>query len=131
MWGLHANVGLLPSKCPIMWGNFSLKCNCNQERNFSLWQIGCHNSGYNLDNCYGVYMNDNYQKIAYIALRNADGSYMLNVPLYIRLDDLNKNGVSDQQEELIHKVSEIMTGRYEKQIAEHIAALKQAKKDSG
>ncbi len=76
-------------------------------------------------------MNDNYQKIAYVALRNADGSYMLNVPLYIRLDDLNKNGVSDQQEELIHKVSEIMTGRYEKQIAEHIAALKQAKKDSG
>ncbi len=76
-------------------------------------------------------MNENYQKIAYVALRNADGSYMLNVPLYIRLDDLNKNGMSDQQEELIHKVSEIMTGRYEKQISEHIATLKQAKKDSG
>lgn len=75
-------------------------------------------------------MNDRYQKVAYIALRNTDGSYMLNVPLYIKIDDLNKNGVSEQQEELIHRVSEIMTGRYEKQIAEHIASLKQSKKGS-
>ncbi len=67
---------------------------------------------------------EHYQKVAYIGLRNEDGSYMLNVPLYVKVSEVNKNGVTDMQEELIHRISEIMMKRYEKQISEHIAKLK-------
>ena len=69
-------------------------------------------------------MSKIYQKVAYIGLRNPDGSYLLNVPLYVRVSEVNRNGMTDQQEELIHRISEIMMRRYEKQIREHLAGLK-------
>jgi hypothetical protein len=61
-----------------------------------------------------------YQKVAYIGLRNQDGSYLLNVPLYVKVSQVNINGMTDMQEELIHRISEIMIHRYEKQISEEI-----------
>lgn len=69
-----------------------------------------------------------YQKVAYIGLRNPDGSYLINVPLYVKVSEVNKNGITDMQEELIHKISEIMMKRYEKQIGEYIASLKKGEK---
>lgn len=69
-------------------------------------------------------MSKTFQKVAYIGLRNLDGSYLINVPLYIKVSEVNKNGLTDMQEELIHKVSEIMMKRYEKQIGEKIVSLK-------
>lgn len=68
-------------------------------------------------------MNEKYQKVAYIGLRNPDGSYLMNVPLYIKVKENNKNGEREIQEELIHRISEIMLKRYEKQIGEYIANL--------
>lgn len=65
-----------------------------------------------------------YQKVAYIGLNNPDGSMMLNVPLYVKVNDVNKNGMTDMQEELIHRISEIMIKRYEKQIGEYLANQK-------
>ncbi len=72
-------------------------------------------------------MSDMYQKVAYIGLRDTDGSYLMNVPLYVKVKELNKNGVTDMQEELIHRISEIMMKRYEKQIGEYIASRKEVK----
>jgi hypothetical protein len=68
--------------------------------------------------------NEAYQKVAYIGLRNEDGSYLLNVPLYVKVSEVNINGLTDMQEELIHKISEIMMHRYERQISEKIKKLK-------
>lgn len=73
-------------------------------------------------------MNEKYQKVAYIGLRNPDGSYLMNVPLYIKVKENNKNGETEIQEELIHGISEIMLKRYEKQIGEYIAKLKKGGK---
>ena len=70
-----------------------------------------------------------YQKVAYIGLRNPDGSFMLNVPLYVKVSEVNKNGMTDSQEEIMHRISEIMMKRYEKQISEHMANLKQGVSD--
>jgi len=67
--------------------------------------------------------NRYYQKVAYIGLRNPDGSMMLNVPLYVKVSEVNKNGVTDAQEELMHRISEIMIRRYEKQISAYMAEL--------
>lgn len=61
-------------------------------------------------------MEENYLKVAYIGLRNSDGSLMLNVPLYVKVNELNKNGMTMQQEQLIERISEVMLRRYEKQI---------------
>jgi len=73
-------------------------------------------------------MSETFQKVAYIGLRNTDGSYLTNVPLYIKVSGVNKNGLTDMQEELIHKVSAIMIKRYEKQIREKIVSLKKGER---
>ena len=63
-------------------------------------------------------MSEKYQKVAYIGLRNADKSYLVTLPLYVKLDDLNKKEINASREELIRKVTKIMLNRYEKQISE-------------
>ena len=65
-----------------------------------------------------------YQVVAYIALRNKDGSMMLNVPLYVKVSEINKNGMTDEQESIMHRISEIMIKRNEKQLSEYFANAK-------
>ena len=72
-------------------------------------------------------MAERYQKVAYIGLRNSDGSFLLNVPLYVCVDDLKGQDFSKSQEETMHKISEIMLRRYEKQLCEFLANLKNSK----
>ena len=69
-----------------------------------------------------------YQKVAYIGLRNLDGSYLTSVPLYVKVTDINKNGMTDDEEEIMHRISSIMMKHYERQIAEYIAKLKKGEK---
>ncbi len=71
-----------------------------------------------------------FQKVAYIGLRNADGSLMLNVPLYVKVSELNKNGMTDTQEKVLHRISEIMIQRYEKQLSEYFASLQRANNEN-
>lgn len=72
---------------------------------------------------------DFFQKVAYIGLRNDDGSLMINVPLYVKVSELNKNGMTDTQEKMISRITEIMIKRYEKQLSEYFASLKKSKKE--
>lgn len=65
-----------------------------------------------------------YQAVAYIALRNKDGSPMISVPLYVKVTELNKNGMTEAQESVMHRISEIMIKQYDKQIREYITNLK-------
>jgi len=67
---------------------------------------------------------EHYQVVAYIALRNKDGS-MINVPLYVKVSEVNKNGMTDAQESVMHRISEIMIKRNEKQLSEYFASLKE------
>ena len=69
-------------------------------------------------------MNEQYQKVAYIGLRRKDGSYAVNIPLYVKLDEVDKKEMDESREEIIHKVTEIMMRRYEKQLAEIMAGQK-------
>lgn len=72
---------------------------------------------------------DFFQKVAYIGLRNDDGSLMINVPLYVKVSELNKNGMTDTQEKIISRITEIMIQRYEKQLSEYFASLKKSKQE--
>ena len=65
-----------------------------------------------------------YQAVAYIALRNKDGSAMISVPLYVKIKELNKNGMTEAQESVMHRISEIMLKHYDKQISGYITSLK-------
>lgn len=65
-----------------------------------------------------------FQKVAYIGLRNKDGSMLLNVPLYVKVSELNKSGMTETQEKVMSRISEIMIKRYEKQLSEYFASLK-------
>ena len=71
---------------------------------------------------------DGFQKVAYIGLRKKDGSLMLNVPLYIKVAELNKDGMTETQEKTISRITEIMIKRYEKQLSEYFASLKENSK---
>lgn len=74
-------------------------------------------------------MSETFQKVAYIGLRNEDGSYLMNVPLYIKVSEVTKNGLTKQQECLIHKISEIMMKHYERQINEELEKRRNANED--
>ena len=67
-----------------------------------------------------------YQVVAYIALRNKDGSPMINVPLYVKVAEMNKNGMTEAQESVMHRISEIMIKRNEKQLSDYFATNKTA-----
>ncbi len=67
------------------------------------------------------------QQVASIGFRNPDGSYRLGVPLYVKINELNENGLSDQMEELIHDVADTMVLHYDKQIREYIEEQKKSK----
>jgi len=66
-----------------------------------------------------------FQKVAYIGLRKKDGSMLLNVPLYVKVSELNKSGMTETQEKVMSRISEIMIKRYEKQLSEYFASLKE------
>lgn len=63
-------------------------------------------------------MNEQYQKVAYIGLRNKKGEYTANVPLYVKLDEIDSKDMQTSREEVVGKVTQIMMQRYEKQLAE-------------
>jgi len=72
-----------------------------------------------------------YQKVAYIGLLNPDGSMTFYVPLYVKVSEVNKNGIAYTQEEKIRQISEIMNCRYEKQISEYMAGFKKQSEVNG
>ena len=76
-------------------------------------------------------MNEQYQKVAYIGLRNKKGEYTANIPLYVKLDEVDKKEMDESREEIIHKVTEVMMRRYEKQLAEIMAGQKQPPNKTG
>ena len=75
-------------------------------------------------------MSEKLQKVAYIGLRNKDGSWLMNVPLYIKVSEVTKNGLTVTQEELVRKISQIMINRYDQQIKEEIEIKRKKKKSN-
>ena len=72
--------------------------------------------------------NDTFLKVAYIGLKQPNGAMMINVPLYVKVSELNKSGMTDTQEKVISRITEIMIKRYEKQLSEYFASLKENSK---
>lgn len=72
--------------------------------------------------------SDNFLKVAYIGLKQPDGSLMINVPLYVKVSELQKSGMTETQEKVISRITEIMIKRYEKQLSEYFASLKEKSK---
>lgn len=72
--------------------------------------------------------NETFVKVAYIGLKQPDGAMMINVPLYVKVSELNKSGMTDTQEKVISRITEIMNKRYEKQLSEYFASLKEKSK---
>lgn len=62
-----------------------------------------------------------YQAVAYVALRNKDGSPMINVPLYVKVSEINKSGMTEAQESVMHRISAIMIKRNQKQISDYFS----------
>ena len=72
-----------------------------------------------------------YQKVAYIALRQDDGSLLLNVPLFVRVADLQQSGMRNNQEQLMHRISEIMCRHYEHRLTDYFSKLRNTKPGDG
>ncbi|MDR1094537.1 MAG: hypothetical protein LBL66_10370 [Clostridiales bacterium] len=71
-----------------------------------------------------------YQKVAFIGLRNPDGTMTFNVPLYVKITEVDKNGVPESQRDLMTQISEIMIKRYEKQISAYFTSLKKGEDEN-
>ncbi len=67
---------------------------------------------------------EGYQIIGFIGLDNPDGTMTFNIPLYVKITELSKDGITDQAKELMHKVAVLMREHYESQLSEYIAKLK-------
>jgi len=74
-------------------------------------------------------VKEHYEKVAYIGLRMGD-STLLNVPLYVRLSEVNASGLSHMQEDLMARISEVMIRRHEEQICAHLKKLKGGEKNA-
>ena len=48
-------------------------------------------------------MNEQYQKVAYIGLRKKDGSYAVNIPLYVKLDEVDKKDMDESNHPTVIK----------------------------
>lgn len=69
-------------------------------------------------------MDVNFIKVACIGLHRQNGKLLLNVPLYIKTSELNANGLTDNQTELIDHIAEIMNRCYEQQLQDYFASCK-------
>ncbi len=76
-------------------------------------------------------MEEVYQQVAFMALRDDKGVFSISVPLYVKVSDVNKNGNTDEEAAIMHRVSSVMMKHYDRQIAEHIANLKKGVKANG
>lgn len=76
-------------------------------------------------------MEEIYQQVAFMALRDDKGAFSISVPLYVKVSDVNKNGNTDEEAAIMHRVSSVMMRHYDRQIAEHIAKLKKGEKKDG
>ena len=72
-----------------------------------------------------------YQAVAYITLRNKDGSPLINVPLYVKVSEMNKNGMTEAQESVMHRISALMIKRNEKQLSEYFANVNKTATGAG
>jgi hypothetical protein len=72
-------------------------------------------------------MNDKtYQKISYIGLRKTDGSYLLNVPVYVNTADIYVGSI----DEIMHRITESMNRHYEQQISNFFKTKGEKKNES-
>lgn len=62
-----------------------------------------------------------YQKISYYCLRDCNGVFIARVPLYLKIADLDLNGIAYTQEETIHRITERMLRHYEREISDFFA----------
>ena len=58
-------------------------------------------------------MKEYYQQVGCACVRDKDGNFVPNVPLFIKITDVGTHGVSPAQEDLIHKISDIVIRHYE------------------
>ena len=64
-----------------------------------------------------------YTQVAFIVIRVHKDEPLLNVPLYVKVNEVAKDGVSSAQKAMVSKASEIMNKRYESQIRNYFAEL--------
>ena len=72
-------------------------------------------------------MSETYQKVAYIGLRKEDGSVLVGVPLYIKLNDVQGKTTLKSQEEIISNITEEMMKRYQQQFGAFVEKRKREK----
>ncbi len=75
-------------------------------------------------------MSEAYQQVAYIGLRKEDGSFLIGVPLYIKLKDVQEKTTLKSQDKIISSITEEMMKCYQQQFGEFIEKKKKEKAES-
>ncbi len=69
-------------------------------------------------------MEERFAKVAYLALRDGNGNFTVKLPVYVNLKDVDRQAVDKSREEIMSRVSSIISNHYERQIADFIANKK-------
>ncbi len=69
-------------------------------------------------------MDKRFKKVAFLALRDGNGNFTVKLPVYVDMDDVDKQAIEESQEEIMSNVSSAITDHFERQIAEFIANKK-------
>ena len=67
---------------------------------------------------------ENYIEVGIYAMRNADDSLLVDVPVYVRVAELRKSGLAAEEENLVHKISAVLMGQHNKKILQRLTGLK-------
>lgn len=75
-------------------------------------------------------MEKRFKKVAFLALRDGAGNFTVRLPVYVDMNDVDKQAIEESQQEIMSNVSSAITDHFEKQIAEFIAQKKKEGKNA-
>lgn len=69
-------------------------------------------------------MNEEYKSIGCVALKDSKGNYSVIVPVYVNLNDVDRQAIEESEKTIVDRVSSIIVSTFEKQISSFIAQKK-------
>jgi len=72
-----------------------------------------------------------YRQVGFTILRNNDDTAFIDVPLFIKVTEVNDDGLTPEEEKLIKIISEVIIKGNEQRIADKFTRLKKGVKENG
>ncbi|MCL2061143.1 MAG: hypothetical protein FWH03_00755 [Firmicutes bacterium] len=72
-----------------------------------------------------------YRQVGFTIFRNEDNTAFIDVPLYVKVTELNENGLTPSEQRMISRVSEVILKDNDQKIKDKIISLKKGVNENG